>query len=170
MRRVAALSLIALALAGCANNGLRDLRSNSSGPDEFMVNPAKPLQKPDSYKTLPVPTPGQSNLTDRSAVNEGIAAFGGRAGSPNAPVPASDAALVRHASRMGVQTGIRKALAESDAKFRKRKQRFTQIRIVPVDRYNQAYGRLALDPHQEAERWRRAGARLPSYPPKERRR
>ncbi|MFT6675028.1 MAG: hypothetical protein ACJAVM_001214 [Sulfitobacter sp.] len=165
MRRIAFIALIPLALAACANQGLRDLRSNSDGPDEFMIQPVKPLASPDNYTTLPAPTPGQANLTDRSALNEGVTAFGGRPQSADAGIPASDGALVRHASRLGVASNIREDLAATDAKFRKRKARLTQIRIVPVDRYNQAYRRQALDAPKEAQRWRRAGARTPSAPP-----
>ena len=110
--------------------------------------------------------PGQANLTDRSAVAEGVAAFGGRLDTSTG-IPAGDAALVQHAGRMGVQPGIRASLAQSDAEFRKRKGRFTQFRIVPVDRYSQAYKSQILDAHNEAERWRNAGGRTPSYPPQD---
>ena len=164
MRRIAVLVLIVLALSACANKGLRDLRTNGPGPDEFMVQPVKPLEAPTDFSTLPPPTPGEGNLTDRSALNEGVVAFGGRPDS-GAGIPASDGRLVQHASRLGVAPNIREDLAERDAKFRKRKQRFTQFRIVPVDRYNQAYRRETLDADTEASRWRRAGARTPSYPP-----
>ncbi len=165
MRRIAYLVLIPLALGACANNGLRDLQNVSDGPNEFMIQPAKPLEKPTSYSDLPPPTPGQGNLTDRSALNEGIVAFGGKPETAGAGIPASDGALVQHASRLGVAANIRTDLAQSDAKFRKRKARFTQFRIVKVDRYNQAYRRLTLDADSEAARWRRAGARTPSSPP-----
>lgn len=165
MRRILITALLPLVLAACANTGLRDLRTNSDGPDEFLIQPSKPLEAPPSYSALPAPTPGQANLTDRSALNEGITAFGGNPAAANAGIPASDGALVRHASRLGVAPNIREDLAERDALFRKRKARFTQFRIVPVDRYNQAYRREALDPNSEARRWRRAGARTPSSPP-----
>lgn len=165
MLRIAVLILIPLALAGCADKGLRDLRSNDPGPDEFLVNPVKPLAEPTDYATLPPPTPGQANLTDRSAIAEGVVAFGGRPEDPNAGIPASDGALVQHASRRGVNPNIRQTLAAEDATFRKRKQRFTRIRIAPTDRYEQAYQRQALDAAREARRWRRAGARTPSSPP-----
>lgn len=165
MRRIAPLVLLPLVLAACANTGLRDLRNTSDGPDEFMIQPAKPLEAPASYSELPTPTPGQANLTDRSALAEGTVAFGGRPEPENAGIPARDGALVQHASRLGVSPGIRENLAEADAQFRKRKARFTQFRIVPVDRYNQAYRREALDPNTEARRWRGAGARTPSFPP-----
>lgn len=165
MRRIALFILLSVALTACSSKGLRDLQSTSDGPDEFKVQPVKALETPDSYTALPAPTPGQSNLTDRSALNEGVIAFGGRPLAEAGAVPASDGALVQHASRMGVTPNVRAELADADAKFRKRKQRFTGIRIVPVDRYNQAYKRQALDQDAEARRWRRAGARTPSSPP-----
>ena len=165
MRFVAALVLISLALAGCANDGLRDIRGTAKGPDEFMIKPVKPLTEPADYTSLPVPTPGQANLTDRNAIAEGIQAFGGRPEATGGGIPASDGALVQQASRFGVAPAIRQELAETDAAFRKRKARFTQFRIVPTDRYNQAYKRQSLDAAAEAARWRRAGARTPSAPP-----
>lgn len=167
MRRAALLAMIPLILGACANNGLRNLEDVSDGPNEFMVQPSKPLEAPTSYTELPAPTPGQANLTDRSALNDGVVAFGGRPEAADAGIPASDGALVQHASRLGVASNIRGELAESDAAFRKRKARFTQFRIVKVDRYNQAYSREALDANNEAAKWRRAGARTPSYAPKE---
>lgn len=166
MRRFALISLIPLALAACSNQGLRDIQSTSAGPDEFLIQPVKPLEQPANFSSLPTPAPGQANLTDRSALAEGAAAFGGRLDTSGG-IPASDAALVQQASRLGVQPGIRAALAEADAKFRKGKARFTQFRIVPVDRYDQAYKRQKLNAHAEAERWRQAGGRTPSYPPQE---
>ena len=166
MRRIAALILMTLTLSACANTGLRDLRNDSAGPDEFMVQPVKGLEAPADYSDLPPPTPGQANRTDRSAANEGIVAFGGRPTSPTAGIPASDGALVQHASRRGVDPNIRQELAEADAKFRKRKGRLTQIRIARVDRYEQSYRRQALNAEAEAKKWRRAGARTPSSPPR----
>jgi hypothetical protein len=165
MRIFALLFVLPVLVAGCANVGLRDLRSNSNGPDEFGIQPVASLQSPASFSELPAPTPGGANRADRSALAEGAEAFGGRLGDPNAAVPASDGALVRHASRLGVTQNIRGTLAESDAKFRSRKERFTQFRIVPVDRYNQAYRKEALNARAEQNRWRNAGARTPSAPP-----
>ncbi|MEP1766983.1 MAG: DUF3035 domain-containing protein [Sulfitobacter sp.] len=165
MRKFAILFVFPVLVAGCANVGLRDLQSTSSGPDEFGLTPVASLQAPDNYNELPTPTPGGANLTDRSAVAEGVAAFGGQLGDPNGQIPARDGALVQHASRLGVTQGIRQSLAETDATFRKRKARLTQFRIVPVDRYNQAYKGEALDARAEQRRWRNAGARTPSAPP-----
>lgn len=165
MRLITSLLFLPLVLAACSNQGLRDLRTNAQGPDEFMVLPVKPLEAPDSYNTLPAPTPGQANLVDRSAIDEGIAAFGGRPEATGGGIQARDAGLVRHAGRFGVDGNIREDLAERDAQFRKRKERFTQFRLFPVDRYDQAYRREALDKNAEARRWRQAGARTPSAPP-----
>lgn len=165
MRRFALMFVVPVIVAGCANVGLRDLRSTSSGPDEFGIAPVGELQAPASYTELPTPTPGGTNRVDRSALAEGAQAFGGQLGDPNGPVPGSDGALVQHASRLGVSPDIRETLAQTDADFRRRQARLTQFRIVPVDRYNQAYRREALDPHAEQNRWRAAGARTPSAPP-----
>lgn len=165
MRRIALMILIPLALAACANKGLRDLQTDSKGPDEFAVQPVKPLEQPTSYNALPPPAPGQANLTDRSATSDGIAAFGGNPAALNGGIDNRDAALVNHTGRLGVTPNVRGELAEADAQFRKRKGRFTQFRIVPVDRYDQAYRRQALDAQAEADRWQRAGARTPSAPP-----
>ena len=167
MRRIALMILIPLALSACANKGLRDLQTDSKGPDEFLIEPVKPLEAPSNYSTLPAPTPGQTNLTTRSARTEGVTAFGGRPQALEGGIDSRDGALVTHASRMGVAPAIRAELAETDAAFRKRKARFTQIKIVPTDRYDQAYKRQILDAPREAARWRRAGARTPSAPPAE---
>lgn len=168
MRRTLILVLIPLTLAACASTGLRELNTNANGPDEFLIAPSKPLEAPTDYASLPTPTPGQANLTDRSAINEGITAFGGRPETAGGGISSSDGALVQHASRLGVTPGVRQDLAETDAKFRKRKARFTQFRIVPTDRYSQAYRRETLNAEAEAVRWRRAGARTPSSPPSNR--
>lgn len=165
MRKTTLLFVLPVLVAGCANVGLRQLQSNSKGPDEFGIQPVASLQEPASYNELPTPTPGGSNRADRSALAEGAQAFGGNIGDPNGPIPASDGALVQHAARMGVAPNIRETLAQTDADFRRRKARFTQYRIIPVDRYNQAYRREALDAQAEQRRWRRAGARTPSAPP-----
>ncbi|MBB3994380.1 hypothetical protein GGR95_002025 [Sulfitobacter undariae] len=165
MRKIALLFVLPVIVAGCANVGLRDLRSNSKGPDEFGIQPVNTLAEPANYRDLPTPTPGGSNRADRSALAEGAKAFGGSLGNPDGPVPAADGALVQHASRLGVSANIRETLAQTDADFRRRKQRLTQFRIVPVDRYNQAYRKEALDAQAEKSRWQRAGARTPSAPP-----
>lgn len=165
MRRIVALVLIMTALGACANTGLRDLRSNSRGPDEFLVEPAAELQAPEDYSALPTPTPGQANRTDVFPISAAVVALGGRPSDANAAIPASDGALVSAASRFGVTPGIREELASIDAEFRRKQARFTQYRLFPEDRYNEAYSRETLDARAQAEGWRRAGAQTPSFPP-----
>ncbi|WP_428926718.1 DUF3035 domain-containing protein [Marinibacterium sp. SX1] len=160
---------LGLLVAACSgNDGLRQLNTPRTGPDEFRVLPSKPLQEPDSYTFLPVPTPGGGNRTDPSPDSDAVVALGGSAAALDASqgVPSRDGAIVTYSSRYGVTANIRQVLAEADAAFRKRKGRFTNIRIVPVDRYNQAYEEFALDPFAEAERFRRAGIPTPSSPPR----
>lgn len=164
------LSMIILAfgvaVAGCSNKGLRDLRAPGTGPDEFMILPSKPLTQPTDYAVLPPPTPGGGNLTDQHPDQDAVAALGGRPEALNATgVPASDGALVAAASRKGVQSNIRVSLAQQDADFRKRQSRMTRIRLFPVDRYSQAYRKQALSPFDQAQRFRNAGAGTPTSPP-----
>ncbi|WP_323783986.1 DUF3035 domain-containing protein [Thalassovita sp.] len=168
------LLIAGLVLAACSGEerdiSLRDLRSFTDGPDEFSILPGKELQAPKDYTALPAPTPGGSNLTDQDPLGDGIAALGGRASArqPGAGIPAADSALVNHSSRKGVPSDIRETLAAEDEDFRRRKSRFTKIRIVKVDRYAQAYERQKLNAHAEQDSWRRRGVATPTAPPYDR--
>jgi hypothetical protein len=153
-------------LAACAGSdrGLRDLRSNGGGPDEFRVMPVGTLILPNDITNLPTPTPGQSNRTDPTPSADAVAVLGG---NPNAlipnGIPASDGALVTAASRNGVDPTIRQTLASEDAAFRTSQSRFGFIR--GRDRYFGAYARQALDAYPELQRFRNAGVATPSAPP-----
>lgn len=159
----------ALTLSACADKGLRDLStsSNSAGPDEFMILPAKPLTQPQDYAVLPAPTPGGSNLTDQNPRGDAVANVGGRASAleRTGAIPASDGALVTYASRNGVPSNIREDLAQQDAEFRKRQSRLTRVRLFSVDRYNQAYRRYALNPFSISRGSAVRGIDTPAHPP-----
>ncbi|MDK3016772.1 DUF3035 domain-containing protein [Pseudodonghicola flavimaris] len=156
------LMLATVAVAGCSNKGLRQLRSAGPGPDEFMILPVKPLTAPQNYSELPAPTPGGKNLVDPTPTGDAMAALGGRSIDG---IPASDATLITAASRNGVDPNVRQELAEVDAKFRKRQSRMTRLRLFRVDRYEQAYRRQALDPFPTTATYRASGADTPSSPP-----
>lgn len=157
---------LVVALAGCSRKPLHDLRSNSTGPDEFLVSPVKPLTAPKNYSELPTPTPGGANLVDQNPAADAIAALGGRPSALDATgVPASDGALVSSASRYGVPSNTRSSLAEADADFRKRQGRMTSIKLFPVDRYSQIYRREIMDSFEANEAFRRAGYGTPTAPP-----
>lgn len=175
MRRFAILAFVVgvMALGGCAggerNIALKDLRSFTGGPDEFLVLPSKPLEEPRNFTELPPPTPGGTNLTDQNPQGDAVAALGGQPDRlADTGVAAQDAALVNAASRNGVTANVRTTLASEDTEFRRKQSRFTRIRLVRVDRYNEAYRRESLKPYDELSRWRRAGAPTPSAPPSER--
>ncbi|WP_411351890.1 DUF3035 domain-containing protein [Leisingera aquaemixtae] len=159
----------ALAVSGCAQKGLRVLQKPGTGPDEFLILPTKPLSAPESYSSLPAPTPGGSNLTDVNPQAEAVAALGGKPGAlvPVSGVPSGDAALVTASSRYGVQAGVRETLAQEDAKFRHRNRHLGRIKIVPVDRYEQLYRKQSIDPFAVSDQFRRAGAGTPSSPPED---
>ena len=170
MRLTHGMILVAvLALSACSRPQgelqLRDLRSFGSGPDEFSVLPAKPLEMPTDMASLPAPTPGGTNLTDQNPLADGVAALGGR---PAALTPqgiaASDGALVQHVARNGVPSDIRMTLAAEDDAFQRDRSRFTD-----VDRYHEVYSSEMTDPYAELRRFRRMGVATPSAPPPERR-
>ncbi|MQQ08086.1 DUF3035 domain-containing protein [Epibacterium sp. SM1979] len=161
-KSLGALALVLIASA-CSKGGLHDLRNNSSGPDEFLVQPVKPLENPANFAELPQPTPGGINRTDQNPRADAIVALGGNPGSSG--VPASDSALLAATGRYGVQPDIREDLAEEDAKFRRREQRTARIKLFPVDRYGDAYKRQSLDPFAVNQAYRNAQTGTPSAPP-----
>ena len=170
MRMNRGLILVALlSLSACSDYErgitLKDLRSFSGGPDEFMVLPRKTLEMPKDLAALPAPTPGASNRTDQNPIGDAVVALGGRPQAEGGNPSASDGALVNYTRRNGVPADIRTTLATEDKEFRTKQSRFTKLRIVRVDRYNEAYRRQTLNSGREAERYRAAGAMTPSSPP-----
>lgn len=165
MRLIAWALAAAILVSGCTDTNLRNLRSLSEGPDEFAVVPNKPLEEPESYSALPPPTPGGFNRTGQRPLEDGIVALGGRATSPSAPIPGSDAALVNHTSRFGREGNIRATLAQADQEFRDRQRRLTNIRIFRDDLYAQIYRRESLNPTAVANQFQRAGIPTPTAPP-----
>lgn len=158
---------LALALSACGNDeGIRRLSSSGDGPDEFKILPTKPLEAPSSYTALPTPTPGAGSRTDLDPIGDAVVALGGsRNAVRSTSIPSGDAGLVNYSSRKGRTQTIRTELAAEDAEFRKGRGRFTGIRIVKTDVYNEVYKRYHLDAYQEQERWRQGGAATPAAPP-----
>ena len=163
--RIIALISLAFGLSACSDDGLRQLYPQGEGPDEFIIVPNKPLEQPTNLAALPDPTPGGANRTDAQPLADGAAALGGRLPPIDGTVPNADGAMVNHASRFGVDANIRPELAKADAEFRRRKARFTQIRIVRQDIYNRVYADEALDAQDVANAYRRAGVPTPTAPP-----
>ncbi len=161
--------ILGVAVAGCNNPGLRDLDPPGEGPDEFSVLPVKPLTQPQDYAFLPAPTPGGGNLTDPNPNADAVVALGGNASAlnPNTAIPSSDAALVTASSRYGVPANARAVVEADDEAFRKRRGRWTGLRLFPVDRYQQVYERQAIDPFAQTDAARRIGVETPSSPPNE---
>lgn len=155
-----------VAVAGCAKRPLHDLRKPGNGPDEFMIQPVKPLTAPKDYAVLPAPTPGAANLTDPNPKADAVVALGGRASALEPTgVPSSDAALVTASSRYGVPQNTRASINQEDADYRRRQGRMTSLRLFPVDRYEQVYRRQAMDPFTTNEAFRNAGYPTPTAPP-----
>ncbi len=158
-----------LALSGCGGSGkdpiLMNVRSETNGPDEFSILPPKALEMPKDLAALPEPTPGGANRTDPQPNADAIVALGGKPNT-NAGIPAGDGGLYAYATRKGVTAGIRQTLAAEDLEFRRKHNGRLLERLMDVNVYFKAYRRMALDQQAELDRWRRAGARTPSAPPR----
>lgn len=155
-----------IALTACGNSaGLRDLSTDSAGPDEFSVIPHRPLDIPETM-ALPAPTPGGANKADPNPTGDAIAALGGRQEAGFAGgVPAQDAALVAQAGRNGVTGDIRTLLAQEDARFRSTRGAVSGLNPFGGDRYFGAYAGQALDAYAELTRFRNLGVATPTAPP-----
>lgn len=166
------LSLIAAAalVAACSPDDpdLMNFAASKTGPDEFLVAPANPLETPPDPKALPVPTLGSVNRADPTPIEDAVVALGGSAAALNREgVPSSDAGLVRHAGRYGTDPAIRGKLAEEDLEHRRANDGRFLERTFNVNVYYDAYEDQQLDQQAEIDRFRRAGIEVPSAPPKE---
>lgn len=154
-------------LAACGDKGapqLMNLRAGQ-GPDEFAIVPPKALDMPEDLTTLPEPTPGGANRTDRNPEAEAIAALGGKPGAAGG-IPSVDAALYAQAARFGVDGGIRATLASEDLDWRRDNNGRILERLFNVNVYYKAYRKQRLDQQAELARWRALGIRTPSAPPR----
>ena len=80
--------------------------------------PARPLEMPESYSSLPAPTPGGTNITDPNPSADAIAALGGHPSAANAGgIPTFDTALVAAVSRFGVPADIRAVVASEMLRY-----------------------------------------------------
>ena len=166
--RAIALTMTMLWLAACSTDPhLMNTSAGKDGPDEFGIVPTKPLQMPEDLNVLPAPTPGGSNITDATPMGDAVAALGGNPAQLGAQgIGAADGALVNYSSRLGVQAGIRQQLAVEDLQWRSKHSRRLLETLARTDVYYRAYKNMTLDSWAENERWRRAGAQVPSAPPK----
>lgn len=164
----AGVALMALAACGGGTGTphLMNLRSTTDGPDEFSILPPKPLSMPEDLTALPEPTPGGGNLTDQHPMDDAVAALGGKPRTA-AGIPAGDAGLVTYASRKGVSSGIREALATEDLNWRRAHPGKLMDRLFDRNTYFEAYKSLSLDAYAELAKWRAAGVRTPAAPPYE---
>ncbi|MEN9410893.1 MAG: hypothetical protein RL216_2867 [Pseudomonadota bacterium] len=168
-RRFPAIAVaMVLTLAACGNRdgvpSLMNIRSTTSGPDEFGIIPPKPLEMPEDLAALPDPTPGGANRTDRDPQAEAVAALGGTLGQRDG-VNTAHSGLYAYAARYGVAAGIRETLATEDLDYRRTNDGRLLERLFNVNVYYKAYADQSLDQQAELWRWRRAGAKTPSAPP-----
>lgn len=144
---------------------LLNLTKSGSGPDEFAILPARPLENPEDYANLPTPTPGGSNRTDPNPLADAVVALGGSAGALAEDGNAGpDSALLAHASRNGYSPDIRQVTAAEDLEFRRNNRGRTLERWFNVSVYFRKYREQSLDQHAELLRLRQAGIRTSAAP------
>ena len=154
-------------LAACAGDRdpqLMNLRSGQ-GPDEFAIVPPKPLELPENLAELPEPSPGGFNRTDQNPDADAVIALGGTPGAAGG-IPSGDSALYAHAARFGLEGGIRGTLASEDLDWRRDNNGRILERLFNVNVYYKAYRKQRLDQQAELARWRAAGVRTSSAPPR----
>jgi Protein of unknown function (DUF3035) len=167
-RGTAVIALAAmLVLSACASSDPRLMNlSSGEGPDEFGIVPPKPLAMPENLAALPEPTPGGGNLADPNPEADAILALGGKPGTSDG-IPSGDSALYAHAARYGVDQGIRSTLATEDLEWRRDNNGRVLERWFNVNVYYKAYRDQRLDQQSELARWREAGLRTSSAPPRQ---
>jgi hypothetical protein len=111
---------------------------------------------------------GGENRTDQRPKDDAVIALGGKPRAEGAGVPAGDSALLAQAARNGVSGGIRETLAAEDLKHRRKNNGRLLERLFGTNVYYRAYRKQSLDQQAELERWRAAGAKGPSAPPRKR--
>lgn len=164
MIRGTCVVLAVLALGACSREDPQLLnlgRDAGPGPDEFAVLPNDPIEIPTDLSSLPAPTPGGPNRTDPDPQADAIAALGGnvnRAGS-------GSNGLMTHATRFGIDAGIRDTLAAEDLAFRQQNDGRILERVFNVNVYHRAYSPVSLDQYAELERLRALGIVTPAAPP-----
>lgn len=162
------LSLIALVvLAACSEKApnLMTFTGRQPGPDEFLVVPAKPLETPANFNTLPPPIPGGPNRADATPKADAVAALGGSPARLNEDNAGLDNGLVAYASRFGREPAIRATLAEEDFAFRRRNDGLFLERAFNRNLYYDAYDAQQLDQQAERARLRSVGVPTAEAPP-----
>lgn len=166
------MAILATGLAACSNSAqdgdvrLHKLSRDGRQPEEFSIVPSKPLEIPQDLASLPEPTPGGSNRTDLTPLDDAVVALGGRVSRADGAAPAQDQALIAAAGRFGVSGDIRPTLAAEDLAFRESKSRFSW-QLIKSDRYYDAYEDQSLDPYDWLTRFRAMGVQTPLAPPAE---
>ncbi len=167
--KITIIAIALLTLGACSKGdapSLMNLRSDTGGPDEFLILPTSPLEAPEDFTALPQPTPGGTNRTDATPIADAVNALGGdgeRAVSSG--LTGAEQAIVSAASRYGVTTNIRAVLASDDLEWRQANNSRLLERLFNVSTYFRAYEAMSLDQYLELARLRGLGVWTPAAPP-----
>lgn len=150
--------LIAItAVSACNRSGsgasrpLLNIRSAGIPPDEFLVTPRRPLERPDNVFALPQPAPGTMNRAELDPDAPMLEALGARRPRGDIPVPESALVAAVRSAAGPVPADIRSILATEDAALREQR----------AEEAGSIYEFMVLDPFAEAARLRALGINSP---------
>lgn len=162
MNRVSTLLLASLGVltAGCGDSWRESVGIEVPPPDEFLVVSREPLSLPPSLDSLPPPQLGAPSRVERDPQQRARAALAGAGVSTTASQTPGEAAL---AARAGpTDPAIREEL-RGQAQPSERRYGLTSFFGYEIVQDPDAQG-TPLQPSEEAERLRNAGAQSPVPP------
>jgi Protein of unknown function (DUF3035) len=163
------LLAVSLFLSACSETGNRGLVSKftgvgTTGPDEFLVLPQKPLEMPKDLAQLPPPTPGSANRVDLTPLADAQIALTGRTVAASG-LTRSDQALLAATGAQNANANIRTVLAREDAALREDSPGLFFEKIFTPDLETLTYSDMTLNALAELARLRALGIITPAAPP-----
>lgn len=160
-----------LLLPACSETKKRGLLSRftgvgSTGPDEFLVLPQKPLVMPQDLALLPTPTPGSGNRVDLQPLSDAQLALTGRTVAASG-LTRGDQALLAAVGAQNANAGIRAVLAREDAALREDSPGLLLEKIFTPDIETLTYNDMVLNAMAELAHLRALGIITPAAPPVE---
>jgi hypothetical protein len=154
------LASLAVATAGCADGWRESVGLEVPPPDEFLVVSREPLTLPPSLDSLPPPQLGAPSRVERDPQQRARAALAGAGVSATASQSPGEAALTARAGPS--DPAIREEL-RAQAQPSERRYGITSFLGYEIIQDPDAEG-TPLQPSEETERLREAGAQSPVPP------
>ncbi len=163
-----ALALIVL-VSACSRGepNLMQIGRGQTSPDEFLIQPSKPIEMPKDMAALPPPIIlGGQNRADATPVQDAVAALGGNPARVREDGRlSSDTALLRQTTRYGTDPQIRSDLGLADLEYRRKNRGRLLERWTRQPTYYKVYKKDELNQHGTTALARQRGLPTPAVPP-----